>query len=121
MKAVRSSKLENLDLVDADTIVPSAIKHNVDKIYEGGRLSRRYNFVTNHFESASSEMTARAYLDDIETVALFGPFKSKSLTPMLDESLRESVLCYLIRRFHFIKEFGESGYDIIWQTKRERV
>jgi hypothetical protein len=60
-----------------DTILPSAIHHEVDEAWhpragsnEPGKLAYRYNFLRYEFHTPSGVVHARAYLDQIKRVSI---------------------------------------------------
>jgi hypothetical protein len=66
-----------LERAEIDLISPVGIDHNVDEIWADDKrkvLEQRYNYLDYHFEKHGRYCRARAYLDEIETVALYGPF-----------------------------------------------
>lgn len=48
-----------------------------------GQIDQIYNCVIYRFQDDSAYIRARAYLDEIDTVSVFGPFQSeRDLTPV---------------------------------------
>ena len=47
-------------------------------MFDGDRLTQKYNYVVYHFENGGHYYWARAYLEDIDTVALFGPLDNRT-------------------------------------------
>jgi hypothetical protein len=110
---------ESPELRRDDAILPSAIRHQVDEIYDGGRLQERYNFIDYDFERDGAYCRARTYLDTSGEVAVFGPFAGRDdLRPVDAPRLRDAVLEYLKRRFQTIDALGENGYVRIWTRPR---
>lgn len=99
-----------------DGITPSRIEHRVEEIFADGVLEQRYNHLVYHFERGGHRISARAYLDEIERVDLFGPFESEvDLTPVEDAAFFDLVLAYMKRRFATIKKLVDGkGYEVIW-------
>ena len=101
--------------INTDPVVPVEIEHKVDELFTNGVLQQRYNFIDYHFEVDGAYCRARAYLDSIESVAIYGPFKARtSLSPVESPQFLEDVLSYLKRRFHEIKALGAEGYELLW-------
>jgi hypothetical protein len=91
----------------SDPISPAEIGHHVDEIWadkRGGELEQCYNFLDYHFDRDGAYMRARAYVDEMSTVTIFGPFASRTVidavwAPALERDVRE----YLGRRFQTVK------------------
>ena len=96
-----------LDTNDIDPIAPVSIEHSVDEIWSDVRrrkLQQKYNFLDYHFEKNGRYFRARAYLDEISTVTLFGPFAGRSSTePTIDPVFADEVATYLRRRYRKLK------------------
>lgn len=105
---------------NADKIQPIKISHHVDEITEGDRLLERYNYVVYEFENDDGFLWARAYLDEIHKVSIYGPFTDRSKkTKANAPDLEAAVVEYLKRRFHRIDGFNpdeNSGdaYETMW-------
>ena len=97
-------------IIDHDSIEPTAIEHRRDDVYHGDVLEQTYNYLLYHFESDGAYFFARAYLDDIRTVSLHGPFESRTQVRPTGAPLAEPVLDYLRRRFRSIQVLQASGY-----------
>lgn len=98
-----------------DSIRPKSIRHEVDEIFADGELQQRYNFIEYEFEKDGAFCRARAYIDSISEVAVFGPFVSKDeLSPLTEDDFKNSVVDYMKRRFDLIVELGEYGYVTLW-------
>ena len=112
------------DLICAsDVISPALIDHNVDEVFAAGALQESFNFLDYHFEKDGRYMQARAYLDDIETVVIFGPYESdENPTPVADDAFRNDVVAYLKRRFSRIEEPSEGdGFNLVWEWSAEET
>lgn len=93
-----------MKVVETDLVVPVQIEHKVEEMWDGDALVQHYNYIEYHFESAQAYCRARAYFDDLTSVALFGPFKSRAiLEPVTDGGLADGVVSYLSRRFDKIE------------------
>ena len=67
---------------EADPILPVRIMHNSEQIWDGDALEQNYNYLVYDFETERHRYRARAYLDEIHTVAVYGPFdKDLRATP----------------------------------------
>ncbi|WPZ04231.1 hypothetical protein T8S45_01485 [Blastomonas marina] len=106
---------------NADNIQPVNISHHVDEIREGDRLVERYNYVVYEFENDDGYLWARAYLDEVDKVAIYGPFADSSRAIKVSApSLETAVINYLKRRFACINrlspdEYAPAGYETIWR------
>ena len=101
---------------EADPIRPVEISHDVDEIIVDGLLEQHYNFLDYHFEKYDAYCHARTYLDDIETVRMFGPYSDRDSEDEVDApELYREVLAYLKRRFPIIEALGDDGYVTIWR------
>jgi len=82
---------------DIDVVVPTEIEHKVEQ------LEQRYNFIDYHFTLDGVYLRARAYLDNIEVVTVFGPFERRGSIKHIDApNAKNAVLAYLSRRFRTI-------------------
>lgn len=112
----RRKSVSAYDAKDDDPISPSMIRHEVDEIAPEGVVEMIYNFLTYEFERDGAVCTAKAYLDSIGEVAIFGPFASRDgLRPSDAPEFKDDVLAYLKRRFGAIEELGEERYHRIWE------
>jgi len=105
---------------ESDPIHPVRVRHEVDEIWDEGRLEQWYNFFVYEFEQDGLRAWARAYADDIATVSLFGPFRGEgSLDVVAAPAFVEAIVGYLKRRFHRIDRLGHNdrdpGYKTIWE------
>jgi hypothetical protein len=112
---VTEQAIGTLDDTVEDAVRPNAIEHSCEELFSGGELVEKYNYIDYHFDCVGTCFRARAYLDEIETVTLHGPFDSATMT-RTDGSLNEDVLAYLKRRFRCIKTYqGQIGaYALFW-------
>jgi hypothetical protein len=92
-----------LDRDEADPISPVAINHSVDEVWADQSrrvLVQRYNFLDYHFERNGRYCRARVYLEDANTVTLYGPFVQRgSIQRVSDAEFANEVATYLRRRF----------------------
>ncbi len=87
-----------------DPITPVEIEHCVDEIWNGASLEERYNYLDYHFELGGAYCRARAYIDDIDTVTLFGPFTRRGSLSKIDQpDLQRAATIYLGKRFLTVK------------------
>ncbi len=104
--------------ISTDAITPARLEHLCDQIFIDGKLTQSYNYLSYDFVCDDVLVKARAYLDAISQVDLFGPYRCnippENQTP-LDMAFPPAVLDYLKRRFSLINAFGKDGYDILWQ------
>jgi hypothetical protein len=83
-----------------DPIEPIRIEHAVDEVWEGEQLLQRYNFLDYYFERDGAHCRARAYADDFQDAALFGPSDSQGgIRNIVAPDFERDVLLYLQRRF----------------------
>ncbi len=105
---------ENVKLVSSDMLAPIKIEHNVDEIFFEDEMTQNYNFLIYHFEKYGAYMSTRAYLDEIESVALFGPFANKNSTEIIEvPEFKKEVIAYFRRRYFELQTFGKDGYQTI--------
>jgi hypothetical protein len=97
--------------VDQDPIQPVAIEHRCEELRHEGRLEQRYNCLS--LRSDDAYFWARAYLDEINTVSLFGPLESRASRRPTGGALSEAVLAYLRRRFRIVQMLQSDGYKAI--------
>ena len=105
---------------ESDPIRPIRIRHEVDEIWNEGRLEQWYNFFVYEFEQDGLRAWARSYSDDLATVSLFGPFRGEGSSDVVAApEFVEAILGYLKRRFHRIKRLDrrnrEEGYETVWE------
>ena len=87
-----------------DPIAPAVIEHGIDEIWVEGQLEQFYNFLDYHFEQPGAYLRARAYLDDVRVVTLFGPFEQRgSITATRAPEFEAAAVAYLSRRFHKVQ------------------
>lgn len=116
-KNVRARSITAKEFIDDDLVTPTSIEHKVDVIARGGQIEQYYNFIDYHFELADAYYRARTYIDEIDRVALYGPFEArKGVEPSAPSTKHDEVLRYLKRRFLRIDELGQSGYETIWRV-----
>jgi len=111
-------ELSESEFVCADSITPDRIEHKVEEIFDDGALNQKYNYIVYSFCSSGATMTARTYLDEIDSVSVFGPFLAEDTQEIVEApALFNGVLLYLSRRFHFIEVLSTDGYRLIWQSR----
>jgi hypothetical protein len=122
MKIIRTARISRrgcrMEVVDDedDPVLPSAIEHKCEEILDGDQLNQKYNYLVYHFEVGGCYFWARAYLRNIESVALYGPFESRATMRLVEGSLDEAVIAYLKRRFWTIQTYGRDGYATLWSA-----
>ncbi|MEM1102887.1 MAG: hypothetical protein AAGH48_02135 [Pseudomonadota bacterium] len=107
-------------LMTEDPTVPTEIEHLVEYIIVDGQLEERYNHIVYSFQAENSHISARTYLDEIDTVSVFGPFGGPHGNEKIsDDEHFDNVLGYLKRRFFRIDVLGDSdtGYVTIWPER----
>ena len=88
----------------ADPVTPTDIEHSIDEIWIDGTLQQRYNFLDYHFSHAGAYLRARAYLEHMDRVTLFGPFEDRqSIRSVAAPEALEAVLDYLHRRYRRVE------------------
>lgn len=93
-----------------DDDLPISITHSRDIIVFDGKIEQDYRFLNYRFAGPDGEIVARAYLDDIWTIAV--------LEPLFDSPIPAPVLAYLQRRFHKVTQLGGAeGYTQIWSEE----
>jgi hypothetical protein len=115
------SRADNVDVrgAEADPIRPVRIDHDVDEIYDDGALEQHYNFLVYQFAKAGNTLRARAYLDEIDAISIFGPYRGETDERVDDPELLDAVMGYLKRRFRRIDRFdtqGTSAYETVWRA-----
>ncbi|WP_428027209.1 hypothetical protein [Altererythrobacter sp.] len=111
---------------EVDPIVPNKVTHHVDEIFDDGELVEKYNFLVYEFETEEGFISARAYLDEIKTVALFGPYPDKNSQELISApELEAATIGYLKRRYRKIERFlpdsnSATGYELIWTADPPR-
>lgn len=117
---VSVTRVSDFRMDDEDPIVPVRIAHNSEQIWNGETLEQNYNYLIYEFETERHFYRARSYLDDIHTVAIFGPFDKGNETPMPLEGVEidERVISYLRRRYAEVRRFGPNGYEVIEPISR---
>jgi|SRR3954447_26515870 hypothetical protein len=100
---------------EEDAIVPVRITHNSEQIWNRDRLEQDYNYLVYEFETERHRYRARTYLNNIRTVAVYGPFEkdSTSVAPLEDFEIDQRVLAYLRRRYAEITILCATGYEPI--------
>lgn len=101
---------------ESDRIKPAEIRHNVEEIVANGETEQIYNYLDYRFEKPGVHCRARTYLDDIDTVSIYGPFDGADSEREIDApEFYDGVLSYLKRRFLVIDALEDEGYHTIWR------
>ena len=125
--AIAAQEAENNpqpDIICGDDVIsPVLIDHIVDEIYAAGALQESFNFLDYHFEKGSRYMQARAYLDDVSSVVIYGPFESdENLAPVSDDAFKGEVVAYLKRRYSRVEETsGDGSYSLVWELSENET
>lgn len=96
--------------VDEDAIAPLRIEHRCEALFDGDQLEEVYNYLLYEFGAGGRTYWARAYLDEIGTVSLYGPSASQGSRKRLKEPIAPEILAYLRRRFQTIQILENDGY-----------
>ena len=104
--------------VDEDPVRPTEIEHRCEEIFDDGAMTQRYNYLVYHFVGDGAHFTARAYLDSIDTVSVYGPFEGRDSSKPVSGPMNEAMLAYLKRRFRRIEKLGDEGegYVTLWSA-----
>jgi hypothetical protein len=105
-------------IVDGDEVVPTEIEHKCEMLFVGDECEQIYNYITYHFDCDGVYFRARAYLDEIETVSVLGPFEDRHSVNRMSGPLNEGMLSYLKRRFRKIQTLGNDGYVDVCSDRR---
>lgn len=99
---------------DEDPILPVSITHQCEQIWAGDSLEQEYNYLVYEFETEKHSYWARAYLDDMKKVSVYGPFRPGTRDPApWTKKIDERILAYLRRRYSKLQKLGLSGYVTI--------
>jgi hypothetical protein len=95
-----------------DPILPVRITHKSEQIWNGDRLEQDYNYIMYEFETEQHRYHARTYLNNVRTVAVYGPFEKGDarLAPVEGIEIDRRVLAYLRRRYSATTTLGSTGY-----------
>lgn len=85
--------------VDRDEVGLTAIEHQCEELTAGEEPQQECNCIVYHFERASVYFWARANVDDIETVSIYGPFENRHSMNRIAGCLDDGVLSYLKAAF----------------------
>ncbi len=112
---VRVHQVSDFRMDMEDAILPVRITHNSEQMWNGDTLEQNYNYLVYEFETEEHLYRARSYLDDINEVAIFGPFDKNApdSAPLLGVEIDQRVISYLRRRYANLKRFGPTGYEPI--------
>ena len=99
-------------LEEEDAISPVRITHSSEQIWNDDTLEQSYNYLDYEFETEQHLYRARSYLDEIQTVAVYGPFDKLSPGPHPTEGvdIDPRVVAYLRRRYLEITIPGPNEY-----------
>jgi hypothetical protein len=99
-------------LDNEDPILPVWISHNCEELWTGDRLEQGYNYLVYCFETEQHVYEARAYLHNIDTVSIHGPYEKDAVSslPLKSVEIDQRVLAYLRRRYTTITRLGPNGY-----------
>ncbi len=107
----QTTESSSFEVIETDDITPTQITHGSEQILNSGQLEQDYNYLVYEFETATRLIRARSYLDEIESVSLFGPFaKDDPQKPLYNEPIDQRVIDYLYRRYLVVERFGPEGY-----------
>lgn len=99
---------------DEDPVTPVSIEHRCEEIIIGGEVEQHYNYLVYALAYEGRRYAARAYLDQIEEVSLYGPFGPEGDDKRLPGPIPEPVLAFFMRRYRTISVLGPKGYVILW-------
>ncbi len=104
--------MEEFKIEEESSILPVRIMHNIEQIWAGKALVQSYNYLEYEFETEQHVCRARAYLDTIHTVAIYGTFEKYSavLTRLDGVDIDQRVLAYLRVRYAQVTILGATGY-----------
>ena len=103
-----------------DPLTPARIEHLCEEIHADGVLEQKYNYLVYHFEMNGHYLRARAYLDEIDKVSIYGPFETaQACDAISDDEFETLAMGYLKRRFQIITKLsGEAGgYAVVWKAE----
>jgi hypothetical protein len=103
--------MEDFRLDSEDPILPVRITHNCEQLWYGNSLAQDYNYLLYDFETQKYLYQARAYLHEIHTVAVYGPYEKDlaNSLPLEGGEIEPRVLAYLRRRYLEITRLGPAG------------
>ena len=88
----------------SDLIAPTKIEHLVYKIVREEKQTTFNNYLDYHFETATSVMRGRVYLDTPTEMILFGPYAQGEPSAVVDDIVFEiAVMDYAKQRFPTMK------------------
>jgi hypothetical protein len=99
-------------IIDQDPITPVHISHNSEQIWNRDRLEQNYNYLVYEFETEEHSYEARTYLDEIDTVVIFGPWEKNdpNQEPLVGAPIDDRILTYFRRRYAKIERPGENDF-----------
>ena len=84
----------------SDLIAPTKIEHRVHEVIREGELTTFNNYLDYHFETLTSVMRGRVYLDTPTEMILFGPYAHGEPSVAVDDiAFENAVMDYAGRRF----------------------
>ncbi len=96
-----------------DELNPFLVEHRCEGVFEGDEMVQMYNYIYYEIGAADDYYWARAYLDAIEEVSIFGPFSDTTFREKLDNPIDARVVSYFRRRYRRLQKLGEQGYESI--------
>ena len=96
-------------IVDRDEVVPTEIEHRCEETFAGEELEQKYSYIVYYFNCNGAYFWARTYIDEIDTVSVYGPFEGRRTTSRIRGPLDEGMLSYLKRRFRRVQTLGSDG------------
>lgn len=97
--------------IEEDAVVPTRISHQCQEMVTDKGHDAYYNFLVYEFVVDGMTYGARAYLDEIGTVSIFGPDTGASSGDDAVGPIDPRIIAYFRRRYKRIKRFTrESGY-----------
>jgi hypothetical protein len=88
---------------------PLSIRHGCDYDLAAGYS---YNYLDYHWRVGDTDVTARAYLDEIDSIAF-----TRSAADLARVGI-DDILAFLQRRFTSIRTLEADGYTTTWQRAR---
>jgi len=94
---------------------PCKIEHVIELVEVDDQIDQVYNYIEYEFEGHGACLRARAYVDEIHFVSIYGPFQSSDDLTVVDvpELLTEAIE-YLRVRFEKVERLEENGYEEVY-------
>ena len=96
---MNSAKEGRSVVVDANEANPVEIEHSCEEIFDADQPSEKYSHLVYHFVANGRYFWARTYIEEISTIALYGPFDGRASTNRLADPIDEGILSYFRRGF----------------------